>query len=54
MTLYARSMALLNLPLRTKLSPKEQCEKLNPVKLHNEIEVLQVRVSYDVNLRPDR
>jgi len=54
MTLYARSMALPNLPLRTKLSPKEQCEKLNPVKLHDEIEVLQVRVSYDVNLRPDR
>ena len=54
MTLYARSMALPNLPLRTKLSPKEQSEKLNPVKLHDEIEVLQVRVSYDVNLRPDR
>ena len=54
MTLYARSMALPNLPLRTKLSPKEQRKKLNPVKLHDEIEVLQVRVSYDVNLRPDR
>ena len=54
MTPYARAMALPNLPLRTKLSLKERYEKLNPVKLHDEVEVLQVRVSYDVNLRPDR
>lgn len=54
MTPYARAMVLPNLPLRTKLSLKEQYEELNPVKLHDEIEVLQVRVSYDVNLRPDR
>ena len=54
MTPYARAMALPNLPLRTKLSLKEQYEKLNPVKLHDEIEVLQVRVSYDVNLKLDR
>lgn len=54
MTPYARAMALPNLLLRTKLSLKELYEELNPVKLHDEIEVLQVRVSYDVNLRPDR
>lgn len=54
MTPYARVMASPNLPLRTKLSLKEQYEKLNPVKLHDKIEVLQVRASYDVNLRPDR
>lgn len=54
MTPYARAMILPNLPLRAKLSPKEQRNKLNPVKLHDEIEVLQVRASYDVNLRPDR
>ena len=63
MTPYARAMALPNLPLRTKLSLKEQYEKLNPVKLHDKIEVLQAKVSklqqqlgyhYDVNLKPDR
>lgn len=63
MTPYARAMALPSLPLRTKLSLKEQYEKLNPVKLHDKIEVLQAKVSklqqqlgyhYDVNLKPDR
>lgn len=63
MTPYARAMALPSLPLRTKLSLKEQYEKLNPVKLHDKIEVLRAKVSklqqqlgyhYDVNLKPDR